>query len=435
MIGTMSEAFRIGMIGCGTVGAGVLEILRLRSEELEASAGCPIRVEAIAVRDPNRSRRLPELPVPLTADPMAVATTEGLDLVVEVAGGVDLPRDWMLAALRAGKDVVTANKAALAFHGEEIFGVATTAGRRVHYEASVAAAIPIISVLQEALVGNRITRLSGILNGTCNYILTRMEAAGLEYEDALKEAQEKGFAEADPGLDVGGGDTAHKLGLLAGIMTQSFIPVDSIHTEGITALSPQDTRFAAELGYRIKMLAIARLGEDSTWDLRVHPALLSRDESLAGVDNEYNAVRLRASAAGSMLYVGKGAGSLPTASSVVADIVRAARGRGGASPGMASGLRTAAPPRRAAIEDVELRNYVRLMVLDVPGILGRVTSFLGMRGISIANILQPESRRGRPVPVIVVTHTAKDRVVCEALDELEKAGLLAHPPSRIRIEE
>lgn len=429
----MSVPFRIGMIGCGTVGTGVLELLARRRAELERATGRPLQVTRIVVQDLARPRHhLSELldkETELSADVQAVTRASDVDLVVEVAGGVDGPREWMLDALRGGRDVVTANKAALAFHGREIFQTAREHGRCVFYEASVAAAIPAIEILENGLVGNRITRLYGILNGTCNYILSRMEDEQIGYEEALKEAQEKGFAEADPSLDVGGDDTAHKLALLAGIITHSFIDASTVYTEGMTRISREDIEFTAEFGYRIKMLGIARCDEHRAWELRVHPALISREDILAQVKDEFNAIELRGSAAGPMLLFGKGAGALPTASSVVADIVRAARGT--AVPP----LNAINPPERVDIDHVELRNYIRMTVLDAPGILGRITSFLGMRNISIASIHQPEAKIGYPVPVVVITHKTGDRVISDALRDLEKAQLLKEPAVRIRIEE
>ena len=430
----MCAPFRIGMIGCGTVGTGVLELLVRRREELKRATGRDCRVSRIAVRDLERPRhRVKELvgsEAELTDDVSRITKADDLDLVVEVAGGVEAPRDWMLEALQNGLDVVTANKAALAFHGREIFGSARERQRCVFYEASVAAAIPVIEILDNALVANRITRLQGILNGTCNYILSRMEETRCDYEDALNEAQEKGFAEADPTLDVGGDDTAHKLALLAGLITHSFIDASTVHTEGMTSIAREDIEFATELGYRIKMLGIARCDEHRAWELRVHPTLVSRDHILAQVRDEFNALELRGNAVGPMLLFGKGAGSLPTASSVVADIARAAKGT--AVPPASDG---AASPDRVDMDQVELRNYIRMTVLDAPGILGRITSFLGMRNISIASIRQPEARIGFPVPVVVITHKTQDRVIREALNDLQSAGLLTKPGVRIRIEE
>ena len=433
-VAAMSHSYRIGMIGCGTVGSGVLELLCRRRADLSALLGRDLEVVRIAVRDRERPRHHvygfvdPDV---FTDDLAGVIRGDDIDLVVEVAGGVDAPRDWIVDALRHGKDVVTANKATLAFHGEEIFRVAHEEHRCVYYEASVAAAIPVIEMLQNGLVGNQITRLCGILNGTCNYILTRMEVEGLGYSDALREAQEKGFAEADPTLDVSGGDTAHKLALLARIITNKYVSVHRIHTEGIESITAEDISFAATLGYRVKLLAIAHLTEDHRWDLRVHPALVRREEVLAQVANETNAVQVRGDAAGPMLVYGSGAGSFPTASSVVADVVRAAKGdrpAGGAINGNS--------PVFATIDEIALRNYVRMTVIDLPGVMGRVTSFLGMRGISISSMQQPEAKHGQPISIVFVTHQVGDRVLTSALDELaEKTSLIHGPTTRIRIED
>ncbi len=428
----MTEPFRIGLIGCGTVGSGVLDLLERRAAELTRATGRSFRVVRVAVRDASRPRNVAALDrgVELTEDAMAVARAPDLDVVAEVAGGVDSPRDWMVAALTSGKDVVTANKAALAGHGPEIFAAAVENGRRVYYEASVAAAIPIIEVLQNGLVANRVTRLDGILNGTCNFILSRMERDGISYEAALTEAQQRGFAEADPTLDVSGEDAAHKLALLGGIITHAPIDARSIPTEGLTEITAQDIVFARELGYAVRMLAIARCTEESTWDFRVHPTLVPSRGLLAQVEDEFNAVQLRSTAAGPMVLYGKGAGSLPTASSVVADLARAAR-REPTAYGPAAGE----PPPRVDLGDVALRNYIRMEVIDAPGVLGRITSFLGMRSISIASLRQPEAHVGREVPVVLVTHRTVDRVVSSALRELAEAKLLTKPATRIRIED
>ncbi|HVR73204.1 MAG TPA: homoserine dehydrogenase [Planctomycetota bacterium] len=435
----MTSPFKIGMIGCGTVGSGVLELLHRREEDLTRLLGRPIRVVRIVVRDPGRPRHhlaaLTSSGVELSADPRSVTRGDGVDCVVEVAGGKDAPRDWMLDALLHKRDVVTANKAALAFHGAEIFAAAREAGRTVFYEASVAAAIPIIEMLQSGLVGNQMSRLSGILNGTCNYILTRMEFDRLEYAAALAEAQAKGFAEADPTLDVSGGDSAHKLALLAGIVTRSHIPIEKIYTEGLDGITREDIEFGRTLQYRIKMLAIARRNDQGAWELRVHPTLIPADSILAQVRDEFNAVHLKGDAVGPMLVYGKGAGALPTASSVVADIVRAARREGSAADSRPEGKKPARLPELVPIEKVELRNYIRMTVLDVPGVLGRITSFLGLRHISISSIHQPDAKIGQPVPVVLVTHKTADRVVTDALRDLEKANLLLKPATRIRIEE
>lgn len=430
----MSDPFRIGMIGCGTVGGGILELLHRREEEVRRLLGRRVVVSRIVVKDPERPRHhlkgFLEPDVEMTAEPTRVTRDPGIDLVVEVAGGKDCGRAWMLEAIEHGRDVVTANKAALAFHGAEIFAAARARGRRIFYEASVAAAIPIIEMLQNSLVANQMTRISAILNGTCNYILTRMELDGVDYATALAQAKEKGFAEADPTLDVSGEDSAHKLALLAGLITHSHIPVERIYTEGLEGIAREDMEFARTFHYKIKMLAIARRSDTGAWELRVHPTLIPEDEILAQVQNEFNAVYMKGDAMGPMLAHGKGAGALPTASSIVADILRAARG-----DRVLMNSHSAEPPELIPIEKVELRNYVRMTVLDAPGVLGRITSFFGLRHISISSIHQPEAKMGHPVPVVLVTHRTPDKVVSDALRDLEQAKLLLRPPTRIRIDE
>jgi homoserine dehydrogenase len=425
--------YRIGMIGLGTVGTGVLELLHRRREELELRLGKRIEVRRIAVKDLRRQRNyvpgynLVDL---LTQDPLQITRDPEIDMVVEVAGGIDGPHDWLIQALECGKDIVTANKAVLATHGAEIFGRARELGRKVWYEASVAGAIPIIDMLQNGLAASHITRLSAILNGTCNYVLTRMEEDRLEFEAALRLAQEKGFAEADPTLDISGGDSAHKLALLAGIITRSIVPLDRISVEGMERVTGEDIEFAGKLGYRIKMLAIAKRHEEGNWEFRVHPTLIPREEVLAQVSNEFNAVSIKGDAIGSMLINGKGAGSHPTAASIIADLLRAGRGEGSGA-----GIHYLEPPQVIPLEKVRLRHYVRMRIRDVPGTLGRVASHFGLRGISIASLQQPEGQIGHPVPVVLVTHVCEDRIVTRAIHDLEGAGLVEGLATRIRIEE
>ena len=396
--------------------------------------GRPLEVRRIVVRNPERRRpHLEDLlsgDVEVSSDPRRVTREPGVDLVVEVAGGTEEPRDWILDSLAHGRDVVTANKAVLAFHGGELFEAAAERGRGIYYEASVAGAIPIIEMLQNGLVANQMTQISGILNGTCNYILTRMDLEHMGYEEALEQAQAKGFAETDPTLDVSGGDSAHKLALLAGILTRAYVPAESVYTEGLDGITLQDVEFVRKLGYTIKMLAIARRNEHGAWELRVHPTLIPEESILAGVRDEFNAVHMQGDAVGSMLAYGKGAGALPTASSIVGDIVRAARGVRGLPPQL-DGNR----PEVVAMDDVELRHYIRMTVLDLPGVLGKITSYFGLRQISISSIHQPDARVGSPVPIVLVTHAAADRVVSDVLRDIEGANLLVETPMRIRIEE
>jgi homoserine dehydrogenase len=426
--------YRIGMIGLGTVGTGVLELLRRREVDFRNRLGRPVEVARIAVRDRRRPRPylvgFGEISDLLTEDPGDIVRDPSIELLVEVAGGIEEPRRWILDAVDSGKDVVTANKAVLAIHGQEIFRHALERNRRIYYEASVAAAIPIIEMLQNGLIANQITYMAAILNGTTNFILTRMDEEGLDYREALALAQKRGFAEADPTLDVSGGDAAHKLALLAGIVTRSHVPFAKVFTEGIERISAVDFHFARLFHFSIKLLGILKQRQEGSWEMRVHPALIPLSDVLASVKNEFNAVSLRGDAIGPMAIFGKGAGSHPTASSILADIFRAARGE--KESGNPHGLE---PPQIVPMSDVTRRHYIRLQVLDQPGILGRITSFFGMRGISIASIQQPEARAGHPVPIVVVTHQVKDHVVSETLKDLEAANLVLEPITRIRIEE
>lgn len=416
------------------MGCGVLDLLKRRREKLLRLLGRPLEVRRIVVRDPERRRPHLEGLIPdgveFSSDPRRVTREAGVDLTVEVAGGTEEPREWILDSLLHDRDVVTANKAVLAFHGGELFSVAAERGRGIYYEASVAGAIPIIEILQNGLVANQMTQISGILNGTCNYILTRMDRERMGYEEALAEAQAKGFAETDPTLDVSGGDSAHKLALLAGILTRAYVPVENVYTEGLDRITSDDVEFVRTLGYTIKMLAIARRNEHGAWELRVHPTLIPEGSILAGVSDEFNAVHLQGDAVDSMLAYGKGAGALPTASSVVGDIVRAVRGQRGL-PLQLDGNR----PEVISIDKVELRHYIRMTVLDLPGVLGKITSHFGLRKISISSIHQPDARVGSPVPIVLVTHRAADHVVSGVLRDIEEAKLLVEAPTRIRIEE
>lgn len=426
--------YRLGMIGLGTVGSGVLELLHRREATLERRLGRKIEVRRIAVRDRSRPRPylagFGEISDLLTENPREILEDPEIDVLVEVAGGVEEPREWILEALDRKKDVVTANKAVLAIHGEDIFRRAQETNQRIFYEASVAAAIPIIEMLQNGLIANEITSLSAILNGTCNFILTQMEEEGLDYQTALTLAQERGFAEADPTLDVSGGDAAHKLALLAGIITGSYVPLECVHAEGIQDITAADFVFARELGYAVKMIGTLSQHGNGAWEMRVHPTLIPADDQLARARDEFNAVSLVGDAVGRMSVLGKGAGSLPTASSIVADILRASRGeREGGNP------HGEAVPALVPISEVELPHYIRLEVKDTAGVLGRITSFFGMRGISIRSIQQPEAKMGHTVPVIIITHTCRDQIVTDGLVELKNAGLVEQGFTHIRIQE
>ena len=416
----------IGLIGCGVVGQGVVDLLEQRREGLERAAG-PYQLIGVAVRDPKKPR--PGVPASLLTTPEALLKDPRLDVLVEVAGGVEAPFAWVSAALKAGKAVVTANKALLAERAEAIDEALRSGKGRLFCEAAVAGGIPIIAAIDRGLVGNRVLGVEGILNGTCNYVLTLMEREKVGYAEAIRRAQEKGFAEADPTLDVSGGDSAHKLAVLASLVLERPVNSRAVFTEGIDRLGAFDLAWAEQNGFRIKMLAIGRFSDEAV-ELRVHPTLVSRSRLISQVMEENNAVSVVGDLTGPQLYQGKGAGRNPTASAVVSDIVAALRGE--------SLLRARpAPSAKAAflpIGEVVSRHYLHLEVIDRPGVVAKVASALAAKEISIASMFQPEVALGSQVPLVLTTHEAKDAKVSAALASLKGESWLVGEPVRIRME-
>jgi homoserine dehydrogenase len=399
----------IALLGCGTVGGGVARLLLEHPGRLAARAGRPLLLRRVLVRDPARERaaRLP--PGVLTTDFEAVLRDPGVQVVAELAGGVGWARQAVLRLLEAGKDVVTANKALLALHGAEVFDCARRHGRSVAFEASVGGGIPIVAALAQGLAANQIVSLQGILNGTCNFILTSMSEAGKSYSAALAEAQRLGYAEADPTLDVDGTDAAHKLALLAQLAFGVPVPPAAIDRRGIAAVEALDIRFARELGYTIKLLAEAWLHEGKL-ALHVSPVLLRRHTPLAEVRGPYNAVYVVGDAVGDTLYYGRGAGAMPTASAVVADLIDLAVGRAQRTFQTLrlwsdNGGGVQLQPSAA----VRSRFYLRLVVEDRPGVLAEVARELAEHRISISSVIQheaPEGHEGERVVLVIMTHTA-----------------------------
>jgi homoserine dehydrogenase len=361
-------ALRAGLIGFGTVGSGTHGVLAANRDTIRARAGCPIELVMVATRTAARAAAAVQAGIEVLADPLQLARHPGIDVVIEAMGGTTDARRCVMEAIAHGKHVVTANKALLAQHGEEIFAAATARGVTVGFEAAVAVSIPIVKALREGLVANEIEWLAGIVNGTSNYVLTQMGAAGRSYADALAQAQQLGYAEADPALDVGGGDAAHKLALLAAMAFGGPPRLDAVHVEGITALQAVDFLQARRLGYAVKLLAVARRAGDGELQLRVHPALVPRDSVLARVDGRMNAIVVKGDAAGVTMYYGAGAGSRETASAVVADLVDLARAlRAGGRvcvPHLGFHEGAVPPPRMGALGPVRMRHYVRVTVHD-----------------------------------------------------------------------
>ncbi|ADV61274.1 homoserine dehydrogenase [Isosphaera pallida ATCC 43644] len=441
------EPLRVGMLGLGTVGGGVARLLSGEGERIARRAGRPIQLTTIVVRDPKRPRAIAPPPgTRLTDDPRAVLDNPELDVVVEVAGGIEPARGWMMAALRNGKDVVTANKALLAEHGADLMAEAGRTGRALAFEASVGGGVPVIHALTVALTANRVDALAAILNGTCNSILTEMTESGRSYRDALALAQAQGFAEADPTLDVDGTDTAHKLAILAWLAFDHRIGPASIPRRGIDTLDELDLRFAAELGYAVKLLAWAERRE-GTVAPRVAPTLVKRGTPLAEIRGPFNAIRIVGDAVGEVVLTGQGAGASPTASAVVGDLIDVATGRARlttrflASPPSAVPSRTAsAQVVDAAIQDPRRRHYLRFGILDQPGVLGRIALILGQHGISIASVIQhdpgeklPEDSGEVVVPLVVMTHLARESALERALEQIDRLDCVRAPSLQLPV--
>jgi homoserine dehydrogenase len=424
----MTEPLGIALIGCGTVGSGVARLLLEQPGRLAARAGRPLALRRVVVRQPDKPRPVALPRELLTTDLDRALADPSVQVVVELVGGVDWARQAVLRALAAGKDVVTANKALLATHGPEVFDAARRHGRAIAFEASVAGGVPIIAALTQSLAANQLLSLQGILNGTCNYILTRMTEHGQSYEQALAEAQRLGYAEADPTLDVDGTDTAHKLAILAQIAFGLAAPLCAIERRGIAGIDAIDIRFAGELGYVIKLLAETYRQEDQV-ALHVSPVLLRRTRPLAQVRGAYNAISVVGDAVGDTLYYGQGAGQMPTASAVTADLIDLAIGR---AQRTFQTLRlwsgNGSSPKVRPVETVRSRFYLRLLVDDRPGVLAEVAGVLARHEVSIASVIQhevPDELEGQRVQLVIMVHTApvgSFRAACARLDKLGCVG-------------
>ncbi len=434
----------IGIAGFGVVGGGVLSILRQHAGDIEARLGARIVVRRVAVRDPEKERAVEVDPALVTTRIEDLLDDPAIAVVVELMGGVDQPFELVRGALERGKHVVTANKALLAARGEEIFALARRRGVDVYYEAAVCGGVPIIRTLREALASDRITELRGIVNGTTNFILTAMADRGEPVGPALAEAQRLGYAEADPTLDVSGGDAAQKLCVLAQLAFGARLRPADVLTEGIMSLQPEDFRWAREFGYALKLLAVARrcgpapgaaAGALDQIEARVHPAFVPAGSLLAGVRGAMNAVVLRSEALGESLLYGQGAGAMPTGSAVVSDIIDLTRNILAGSPG-----RVPLPPAEPRVllrPHAEIRSayYLHFSVKDAPGVLARIASQLAARDISIAAVQQREQNdQGQPVPLVIVTHVAREADLSAAIADIDRDPTTLAPTRLIRIE-
>jgi len=425
---------KVGVIGFGTVGAGVVRLLLENASVIERRLGFPLKLEKVADLDITSDRGVEVPPSLLTTDAEEILESPDISLVVELIGGLEPARTFTLRALAKGKGVVTANKALLAHHWREICGAAQEGEGQVGFEASVGGGIPVIRALREGLAANRIESVHGIINGTSNYILSRMSEEGVEFDDILRQAQEKGYAEADPTLDIDGGDAAHKLAVLASLAFDTCVPLEKIHTEGISDISLIDIEIARELGYAVKLLAVAKASGERV-EARVHPTLIPKSHLLADVGDVFNAIYVRGDAVGPTLFYGLGAGRMPTASAVVGDLIEMARGM--KSGGRPSPLVINLEEEREIVpmDEVECPCYIRFMSPDRPGVLAAVSGILARHDISIASVIQRGRKAGSAVPIVMMTHSAKEASVAKALDEIGHQKIVTAPPVCIRVEE
>ena len=431
----MSKPLRIGIAGLGTVGAGVVKILAARGERLAAASGRALELVAVSARSKSKDRGIDLTGVRWEDDPMALAAADDIDLVVELIGGSEgIARDLVEASLKAGKHVATANKALIAHHGTALARLAEEKGVALNYEAAVAGGIPIVKTMRESLAGNEIRSIHGILNGTCNYILTEMETTGRDFADVLKDAQDLGYAEADPTFDVGGIDAAHKLAILASLAFGTEVDFANVHIEGIEKISATDIAFAKEFGFKVKLLAIAEKSEAGIVQ-RVHPALVPEGTPLAAVSGVYNAVAVDGDRVGHLVLEGRGAGEGPTASAVLSDIVDVARGL--IVPPFIVPATKLKAPAKPLMDTHKSSFYLRLRAVDRAGSMAEITRALAEASISIERIVQRggKSDESGRMPVVFITHETDEGTMARARALLAKHEDVAGTPLVIRIED
>jgi len=432
------RTIHVGLLGCGTVGTGVARILIENRDLILARVGAPLNLKRVADIDQETDRGIRFGEGVFIGDAFKVVDDPDIDIVVEMIGGEKVAKDLILRAIDNGKPVVTANKALLAVHGNAIFRAAMDRGVDLAFEASVGGCLPIIKSLRESLAGNHIKSMAGILNGTCNYILSRSTDDGSSFKDVLVEAQKNGFAEADPSLDIEGTDTAHKLAILTALAYGMEINLNDIYIEGISKITPMDIEFAGQFGYRIKLLAITKNTGDAV-EARVHPTMIPFSNPLSGVNGVLNAVTISGDAIGDMMLYGYGAGMMPTASAVVGDIVDLARnllsGSMGRVPLLSFQLDHIRKIPVLPMEETRVHYYFRFSALDRPGVLSKISGILGDYDISIKSVHQKGRRTNGSVPIVMLTHLAKEADVRKALSDIYDLDVVGDPPVLIRIED
>ena len=428
----------VGLLGCGTVGTGVARLLLERQDLIAARLGARLVLRRAADLDTTRDRgvRFPE--GVLVPDARRVVAEPGIDIIVEMIGGDTIAKELILKAIANGRHVVTANKALIAGHGNELFAAAAARKVDLYFEASVGGCMPIIKTLRESLVGNRIASMTGILNGTCNYILSKITDEGSSFADALADAQKEGYAEADPTLDVEGYDTAHKITILSSIAYGMPVNLKDVYVEGISHITPVDIEYAGQFGYRIKLLAISKRHEGAV-EVRVHPTMIPFGDMLSNVNGTLNAVTVTGDASGDILLYGRGAGMMPTASAVVGDLVDLARnlmaGVSGRVPGLGFQLDNVRAIPILPIDQISGHYYFRFSALDRPGVLSTISGVLGQHGISIQSVHQKGRKTNGAVPLVMLTHRAREKDVQLALERIGALDVVAAKPALIRIED
>ena len=430
------KSINVGIIGFGTVGTGTARILLENADIIKRRLGAPVILKKISDLDIKRDRGIKLGGVQLTTSAQELLTDPEIDVVVELIGGYKPAKEFILEAIKNKKHVVTANKALLAVHGEELYAAAEKAGVTIGYEASVAGGIPILAALRSGLAANNIKSIYGIVNGTCNYILTLMTNEGRKFDEVLKEAQAKGYAEADPTFDIEGIDSAHKLAVLTMLAYGTPVKFDDIYTEGISKITPVDIDFAKELGYKIKLLAITKMVNGEV-EARVHPTMLPEEYPIAAVDGVFNALSIVGDAVGSTMFYGRGAGDMPTGSAVVGDIIDIGRDIlcGCANRAPVAAFRERSPLKIRKMDGISSCYYLRFSVMDKPGVLSRVSGVLGKNNISIASVIQKGRGAEEAVPLVMMSHEAVERDLRKALEEINKMDCIAGPTMVIRVEE
>ncbi|TBR16842.1 homoserine dehydrogenase [bacterium] len=429
------KKINIGLIGFGNVGSGVVEILQENKKLLTAKTGLEISIKKICDKDIASKRLINVDKNILTRDVKQVINDPQIDIIVELVGGINPAKQFIVEALKEGKNIVTANKALLAEEGKEIFARAQDCGKSIYFEASVGAGIPIIKSLREGLVANKFNSVFGIVNGTSNFILSQMSANNCSFGDALKEAKLKGFAEKDPALDISGMDSAHKLIILAYLCFGRLVNLNDIFVEGISQISLADVNYAKDLGFEIKLLAIAKK-EAGELEVRVHPTLIPKSHLLASVDGVFNAIYVSSSLAGNLLFYGPGAGRLSAASAVVSDIIDLTQDmKAGLFRQTLNIVPDESIKKLRKIDDIESRYYIRFMTLDKPGVLANISGILAKFKISISSVTQKERGKAQSVPIVMITHGAREKDLRQALDIISRLNIVRQKPVAIRMED